>query len=177
MTGATRPVGGSPLLFTLRHEGQQGGAGLQSSGRAFVVKMGFSLGISRCPFAPQGKPALKRAIRVEAFPGALKRSFPHINVGAPTNLLGSSHCISNRYKVRIEIVVSHSKQTIGTNSNRNSFRGSAKRRDENNWRGGGSARAKRDPSSRNVIRDPNTAHQHSRKARLGSARLRSGQAR
>jgi hypothetical protein len=65
----------------------------------------------------------------------------------------TNHCISNRYKVRIEIAVSHRKQRKATNSNRNSFRGSSKRRDENNWRGGGSARTKRDPSSRNVIRD------------------------
>jgi hypothetical protein len=145
MKSAVTSVGGSPLLFTLRHEGQQGGAGLQSSGRAFVLKMGFSPGISRCPFAPQGKPALKRTNRVEPFPGALKRSFPRMNAGAPTNLLGSNHCISNRYKVRIEIVVSHSKQTIGTNSNRNSFRGSSEWRGENSRRGSGqiwSARAR-----------------------------------
>jgi hypothetical protein len=31
--------------------------------------------------------------------------------------------ISNRYKVRIEIAVTHSKQTRGTNSNRHKFRG------------------------------------------------------
>src|ERR1035437_4121596 len=29
-------------------------------------------------------PALKRMIKVETFPGALKRSFPRINAGAPT---------------------------------------------------------------------------------------------
>jgi hypothetical protein len=114
MTRAVASVGGSPLL-------QQGGAGLQSSGRAFVLKMGFSPGISRCP-------ALKRRIRVEAFPGALKRSFPRMNAGAPTNLLGCSLCFSNRNKVRIEIAVTYSKQTRGTNSNRNSFRGSSERR-------------------------------------------------
>jgi hypothetical protein len=82
MRSAVASVGGSPLL-------QQGGAGLQSSGRAFVLKLGFSPGISRCP-------ALKRRIRLEAFPGALKRSFPRMNAGAPTKLLGSSHRISNR---------------------------------------------------------------------------------
>jgi hypothetical protein len=119
MTRAATSDGGSPLLFTLRHEGQQGGAGLQSSGRAFAPKMGFSPGISPCP-------ALKRTIRIEALPGALKRSFPRMNAGAPTNLLGSNHCPSNRNKVRIEIAVTYSKQTRGTNSNRNSFRGSPK---------------------------------------------------
>jgi hypothetical protein len=36
----------------------------------------------------------------------------------------TNHCISNRNKVRIEIAVTYSKQTRGTNSNRNSFRGS-----------------------------------------------------
>jgi hypothetical protein len=39
----------------------------------------------------------------------------------------TNHCISNRNKVRIEIVVTYSKQTRGTNSNRNSFRGSSRR--------------------------------------------------
>jgi hypothetical protein len=29
-------------------------------------------------------PALKRMIKVEALPGALKRSFPRMNAGAPT---------------------------------------------------------------------------------------------
>jgi len=29
-------------------------------------------------------PALKRMIKVELFPGALKRSFPRMNAGAPT---------------------------------------------------------------------------------------------
>jgi hypothetical protein len=36
--------------------------------------------------------------------------------------------ISNRNKVRIEIGVTHSKQTVGTDSNRNSFRGSREQR-------------------------------------------------
>jgi hypothetical protein len=35
----------------------------------------------------------------------------------------TNHCLSNRNKVRIEIGVTYSKQTRGTNSNRNSFRG------------------------------------------------------
>jgi hypothetical protein len=39
--------------------------------------MGFSLGI----FSTS---ALKRRLEVELFPGALKRSFPRINAGAPT---------------------------------------------------------------------------------------------
>jgi hypothetical protein len=52
----------------------------------------------------------------------------------------TNHCISNRNKVRIEIGVSHRKQRNATKSNRNSFRGSVKRRDENNWRGGASAK-------------------------------------
>jgi hypothetical protein len=40
----------------------------------------------------------------------------------------TNHCISTRNKVRIEIAVTYSKQTRGTNSNRNSFRGSSERR-------------------------------------------------
>jgi hypothetical protein len=36
-------------------------------------------------------------------------------------------CISNRNKVRIEIVPTHRKQRRASNSNRNSFRGSTKR--------------------------------------------------
>jgi hypothetical protein len=40
----------------------------------------------------------------------------------------TNHCFSNRNKVRIEIAVTHSKQTIGTDSNRNSFRGSREQR-------------------------------------------------
>jgi hypothetical protein len=138
MMSAATPVGGSPLL-------QQGGAGLQSSGRAFDLKLGFSPGISRCP-------ALKRTNRVEPFPGALKRSFPRMNAGAHTNLLGSNHCNSNRNTVRIEISVSHRKQRKATNPNRNSFRGSSKRREEKSWRGGGSAKAKRDPSTTTRVR-------------------------
>jgi len=35
-----------------------------------------------------GGPALKRSVQVEAFFGALRRSSPHINVGAPTEQLG-----------------------------------------------------------------------------------------
>jgi hypothetical protein len=45
--------------------------------KASNSKMGFSLGIFSTP-------ALKRMIKVELFPGALKRSFPRINAGAPT---------------------------------------------------------------------------------------------
>jgi hypothetical protein len=44
MTRAVTSVGGSPLLFTLRHEGQQGEAGLQSSGRAFEYLLTFCAG-------------------------------------------------------------------------------------------------------------------------------------
>src|ERR1035441_3196099 len=53
---ALKTFGGSPLL-------QQGEAGLQSSGRAFDLEMGFSPGISRSP-------ALKRAIKTRTFPPA-----------------------------------------------------------------------------------------------------------
>jgi hypothetical protein len=52
--------------------------------------------------------------------------------------------ISNRYKVRIEIAVTHSKQTRGTNSNRHKFRGSPEQRGQHSRRGPGqiwSARA------------------------------------
>ena len=35
---------------------------------------------------PGKAPALKRMINVEFFPGALKRSFPRMNAGAPTAL-------------------------------------------------------------------------------------------
>jgi hypothetical protein len=80
---------------------------------------------------------------------------------------GTNHCISNRNKVRIEIRVSHSKQTIGTNSNRNSFRGSAKRREENSWRGGGSAKAKRDPSTTTRARRNQAGKSKTREASRG----------
>jgi hypothetical protein len=50
-------------------------------------------------------------------------------VGGPLNLprteLRGFRCISNRNKVRIEIVPTHRKQRRVTNSNRNFFRGSA----------------------------------------------------
>jgi hypothetical protein len=46
----------------------------------------------------------------------------------------TNHCISNRNKVRIEIAVTYSKQTRGTKSNRNSFRGSSERRGKNSHR-------------------------------------------
>jgi hypothetical protein len=41
MTRALTSAGGNPLL-------EQGGAGLQSGGSAFHLKMGFSPGNSRC---------------------------------------------------------------------------------------------------------------------------------
>src|ERR1017187_3526977 len=41
----------------------------------------FKVGVSPGIFST---PALKRRLEVELFPGALKRSFPRINAGAPT---------------------------------------------------------------------------------------------
>src|SRR5450759_1027229 len=61
----------------------------KSSGKAFSLKIGFK------PRDLPG-PALKRMVKVEAFPGALKRSFPRINAGAPTRDLtpwvSAQHC-------------------------------------------------------------------------------------
>src|ERR1019366_1249727 len=62
-------LGGGPLFW-------QGGAGLQSSGKQVDFEMGFSPGFSN--------PGAKARDQRRTFPGALKRSFPRINAGAPT---------------------------------------------------------------------------------------------
>ena len=51
------------------------GAELQFSEKACAPKWALALGISQ--------PTLKRMIKVEAFFGALKRSFPRMNAGLP----------------------------------------------------------------------------------------------
>jgi hypothetical protein len=61
--------------FKLRH--YPAGSWTLVQRKASNSKMGFSPGVSSTP-------ALKRRLEVELFPGALKRSFPRINAGAPT---------------------------------------------------------------------------------------------
>ena len=49
MISALTSVRGSPWFFTLRHEGEQGEAGLQSSEKAFDHLLSFALNFSRDP--------------------------------------------------------------------------------------------------------------------------------
>ena len=119
MACALTTVGGSPLLlypegspactepaaagecvarpngFTLRHEGQQGGAGLQSSGRAFDHLLPFALNFSRDP-------------RLAALPWRFRPPTSNLQRPEPTRNYG-----------KIELVITYSKQTRGANSNRN----------------------------------------------------------
>jgi hypothetical protein len=139
MTRAITSVGGSPLLFTLRHEGQQGGAGLQSSGRAFEYLLPFALillrnlrlvGLSAVPVQVQGSQVTNNGSRIPGSdhePGsrcAVCASRSNSRDAVSARYRDTIHCLSNRNNVRIEIAVTYSKQTRGTNSNRNSFRGS-----------------------------------------------------
>ena len=105
MRSPATSVGGSPVL-------EQGGAGLQSGGRASDLKTGFSPGSSR-------RPAVKRTTRVEAFPEALKPSFPRMNAGAPTE--AKKRLIATHAKLEIATTFSQQRTSLFLIATKNAF--------------------------------------------------------
>jgi hypothetical protein len=73
-----------------------------------------------------GQVHLCRGFGGQATPVGSPLNLPALSLpNVPRTELRGFRCISNRNKVRIEIVPTHRKQRRATNSNRNSFRGSS----------------------------------------------------
>src|SRR6185437_8340884 len=86
---ARKSSGGSPRIYA-------GGGGLQSAGNEARNYVGFSPGVF---------PALKRKIKIERIPAALKRCFPRMNAGAPTREI-------LRAKEALRMTIRHSRSNL-----------------------------------------------------------------